>query len=451
MALPSQTERGTNNGRSVMVQPGGANATRIAIVVAGLVLLAGGIYGLSQWSGGARPADASTPESKPESKLATKPATPTKVAPDDKPDSKPDSKLDPKRDPKSDPILANKRAIGTDAKAPAQPPLTPATSPESSVATKPSPLANDPATPAPQPTGGAHASTTAPSGTSGASTPTTALAPAPGTTSDSLSTTNLDLSSASLIAQGDAAVSTGKLVEARALLSRALLARDTDEPTKETLRTKLTQLNANLVFSPTVTPGDSLVESYQVQSGDSLVRIAKRRELATDWRLIQRVNRIANPNALKLGQTVKLVKGPFHAVVNKNAYRVDVYAGSPEEPAGWLYIKSYRAGLGESDTTPLGNYVIKNASKLVNPPWTNPRTGEKFGADDPKNPIGEHWIGWQGVGESKGYTGYGFHGTIDPASIGQQKSMGCVRLASEDVAELYELLVEEVSVVRVLP
>lgn len=240
-------------------------------------------------------------------------------------------------------------------------------------------------------------------------------------------------------------------VEARRLLSRALLNPQTSDEQRAQLRDQLMTINKDLVFSPTLAANDPMAERYTVQAGDSLVRIARRRELATDWRLIQRVNRISNPNSLRAGQTLKLVRGPFHAVVNKAAYRVDVYQGSPDDPANWLFIKSYRVGLGEGNSTPLGNYVIKKNSKLVNPPWVNPRTGERFGADDPKNPIGEHWIGWQGVGDSAVNQGYGFHGTIEPDSIGQQRSMGCVRMASEDVGELYELLVEEVSVVRVLP
>ncbi|MEO0716931.1 MAG: L,D-transpeptidase, partial [Planctomycetota bacterium] len=86
-------------------------------------------------------------------------------------------------------------------------------------------------------------------------------------------------------------------------------------------------------------------------------------------------------------------------------------------------------------------------SKLVNPRWTNPRTGEHFEADDPENPIGEHWIGLQGLGESAVWEGYGIHGTTDPGSIGEDRSMGCVRLGHEDVAFVYELLVDGVSVV----
>jgi hypothetical protein len=192
-------------------------------------------------------------------------------------------------------------------------------------------------------------------------------------------------------------------------------------------------------------------EVYSIASGDSLVRVTKRRELAVDWRLIQRVNRISDPGALKIGQKLKLIRGPFHAIVHKADFRLDLFHGSPDEPERWQYIRSFRVGLGEGNSTPVGAFTIRSNSKLVNPHWVNPRTGEKFDANDPKNPIGEYWLGWDGVGDSALYKGYGLHGTIDPDSIGQQKSMGCVRMGAEDIKLIYELLVEQISTVKVVP
>jgi hypothetical protein len=165
--------------------------------------------------------------------------------------------------------------------------------------------------------------------------------------------------------------------------------------------------------------------------------------------LIQRVNKMADAHALKVGQKLKLVRGPFHAVVHKSEYRLDIFAGSPDEPDSWLYIRSFKVGIGENNGTPLGTFQIK--SKMQNPDWKNPRTGEKFSKDDPKNPIGEYWLGWQGLGDSAPITGYGIHGTVDPSSIGQAKSMGCVRLLDDDIKFVYELLATKISIVRVVP
>lgn len=251
-----------------------------------------------------------------------------------------------------------------------------------------------------------------------------------------------------LIDDGERALNSGQSVRARELFNKALrndLASDAD---KSMLRDKLQALSADLLFSGKVAPGDTWVEGYTVQSGDSYDRIRRRNQLAVDWRLLQRINHTP-PSKLKVGQKLKLVRGPFHAVVSKSNYRLDLYTGSPDDPSSWDFVRSFPVGLGENDGTPIGTFVVKQNSKLVDPPWTNPRTGEHFDASDPKCPIGEHWIGLTGLGSTSAFTGYGIHGTIEPDSIGQQRSMGCVRMGSEDVAQVFELLVEGISIVKI--
>jgi lipoprotein-anchoring transpeptidase ErfK/SrfK len=71
-------------------------------------------------------------------------------------------------------------------------------------------------------------------------------------------------------------------------------------------------------------------------------------------------------------------------------------------------------------------------------------------ADDPRNPLGERWIGLEGVsGSAVGMMAYGIHGTIEPESIGKSVSMGCVRLHNADVEQLYDLLVIDKSQVTI--
>lgn len=251
-----------------------------------------------------------------------------------------------------------------------------------------------------------------------------------------------------LIDDADRALNSGTSVKARELYNKALrheLASDAD---KAMLRDKLQSISMDLLFSSKIATGDTWVEGYAVQGGDSYDRIRKRNQLAVDWRLLERLNHTP-PSKLKVGQKIKLVHGPFHAVVSKSSYRLDLYTGSPDDPSSWDFVRSFKVGLGENDSTPIGTFVVKQGSKLVNPPWTNPRTGEHFDANDPKCPIGEHWIGLAGLGSTSAFTGYGIHGTIEPDSIGQQRSMGCVRMGAEDVAQVYELLVEGISIVKI--
>ena len=202
------------------------------------------------------------------------------------------------------------------------------------------------------------------------------------------------------------------------------------------------------MLGPTAYPNDPITETYTISPGDSLSRIAARQDLGTHWKLIQRVNGISNPSRIRVGQTLKLVRGPLHAVVRKGSYRLDLYHGPAERREDWVYIRSFDVGLGEGDSTPVGSFVVGDGSKLENPAWVNPRDGaERYNRNDPDNPVGEFWIGLQGLGDDAIHTGYGLHGTIEPETIGTQASMGCVRMLPGDIELLYEMLGEGESIV----
>lgn len=207
-------------------------------------------------------------------------------------------------------------------------------------------------------------------------------------------------------------------------------------------------ISAAILFSGTILPGDPYARSYVVQSGDSLARIARSQGLDADWRLIKRVNGIGDEGKLRAGQAVKVVPGAFHAIVDKSDFRMDLFLGDGPQR---VFVTSLPVGLGEYNSTPTGRFKVRPRSKLIDPAWTNPRTGEYHKPDDPKNPIGEHWIGIQGIDDSNAaIEGYGIHGTVEPNSIGHQASMGCVRMGAADIALVYELLTEPNSTVTIV-
>ena len=237
-----------------------------------------------------------------------------------------------------------------------------------------------------------------------------------------------------------------KPVDGRMLLSDALVTEKLDPADADRLRQTLAALNQKMVFGPDVAAGDPYARAYTVESGDILARLPKKLGLKTDYRFIQRINNLAT-DRLRETQRLKVVTGPFHAVVVKREFRMDLFEGDGDQR---VFVCSYPVGLGEYGATPEGVFAVRPNSKLINPRWVNPRTGQVFEPDDPQNPIGERWIGLVGVSDNiRDLAGYGIHGTIDPDSIGKQKSMGCIRMKAEDVEVVYELLMENVSRIEV--
>ena len=189
-------------------------------------------------------------------------------------------------------------------------------------------------------------------------------------------------------------------------------------------------------------------QGQPVQSGDLLKSIAEKHEIT--WELLCRLNNLSDPRKLRAGQTIKVVKGPFYAVVSKHDFTMDLYLGGSAGEKGSMYVMTFGVGLGRDDSTPTGIWMVEPHKKIKNPTYFSPRGEGVIDADDPKNPLGERWIGLTGIdGHAVGKASYGIHGTIEPDSIGKMASMGCIRLRNEDVERVFELLVEGKSTVMV--
>ena len=242
----------------------------------------------------------------------------------------------------------------------------------------------------------------------------------------------------SLLAAGRQAIGRNELVAARTYLSEAFS--QTVEPSRASLlRAELARLGNETIFSARIFPNDPLIERYVIQPGDALGKIAKANKVSAD--LLAQVNQIRDKNRIRAGRTIKVVKGPFRAIIDKRAHSLDVYLGT-------TFVKHFKVGLGADDATPSGQWRV--SVKLTNPTYYPPRGGRIITADDPENPLGERWIGLEGVGgEAAGQYRYGIHGTIEPESIGRNVSLGCIRMYNEDVEALYTYLIEKHSIVEV--
>ena len=238
-------------------------------------------------------------------------------------------------------------------------------------------------------------------------------------------------------------------VAARASLTRLLEGSATTTTDRLKAYDAINKVNAMLTFSERVLANDPYAKQYTVKEGDSLSNIRKSLNLDCEWRFLQRINHLPTERSIRIGQVLKTPTGAFHGEVRKSEFRLNIFEG---DGPGRVMVASYPIALGEFNSTPTGAFAIRPRSKLIDPEWRNPRTGQHFESNDPANPIGERWIGLKGIEpHNKNFEGYGIHGTTDLGSIGKQASMGCVRMLPQDVEMVYELLTEPNSIVTIAP
>jgi len=248
---------------------------------------------------------------------------------------------------------------------------------------------------------------------------------------------------------GMSQIADGKLALGRTTLSKVLTSGDPalTRADAQAIRDTLASVNKSLVFSDRALEDDTLVEAHTIASGELLSTVARKYKVT--YQFLEQVNGV-DARRIRVGQKIKSVKGPFHAVVDKSDFRLDAFVKDTD--GTMIYITSFAVGIGKDDSTPVGNFICRQGGKLENPGWTHPRTGKHYGPDDAENPIGEYWIALQGTDEhTKGVRGYGIHGTIDPDSIGKQASLGCVRMLAKDIEQVYRLLVDGHSTVAIQP
>jgi L,D-transpeptidase ErfK/SrfK len=162
------------------------------------------------------------------------------------------------------------------------------------------------------------------------------------------------------------------------------------------------------------------VEPYIVNANDQIAQIAK--QYNVPWQYLAKLNRIDDPRKLRPGRKMKVIQGPFSAIVEADSFLLTIHAYG-------YFVRAYPIGIGKDNTTPLGKLAVLN--KVVKPQYTDPH-GRVVDPDDPQNPLGPRWLD---LGNS-----YGIHGTIDPSSIGKAESRGCIRMRNPDVLEVFDML-----------
>lgn len=176
--------------------------------------------------------------------------------------------------------------------------------------------------------------------------------------------------------------------------------------------------------------------THVVAKGDTMGKIAgsfRKEGLVIDETSLAILNRIHNPNAIRIGQRIRCPIDPLHAVVEKKSYLLAVYVGEQ-------ILRLYWVGHGADDKTPVTEFVV--VEKLKDPDWYSP-DGHVYAAGSPENILGRYFLKF----DNPSYSGFGAHGTPYPETIGTMSSMGCIRMYDADIEELYHLLPRKAKVV----
>ncbi|MFC1675767.1 L,D-transpeptidase family protein [Planctomycetota bacterium] len=248
-----------------------------------------------------------------------------------------------------------------------------------------------------------------------------------------------------LIAEAQSLINTTptKIIKARMILND-VLGMHINRQQSRTVKAQLGQLAQDWLFSKNIFPQDSLCGSYLVQPGDQLRNIAKMYKVP--WEFLLTINNLPRAESLRAGKKIKIVNGPFHAIVHRSTFTMDIYLQKD------TFVKTFAIGLGkQSRQTPTGLWVVKPDGKVIKPVWTDTETGRTYYPNDEDYPLGSCWIALKGIeDDAVGQSGFGLHGTNEPNSIGTASSRGCIRLHNGEVMEVYNMLVPGLSQIRIV-
>ena len=233
-----------------------------------------------------------------------------------------------------------------------------------------------------------------------------------------------------------------RIIEARDKLNE-MLSTPLSRQQSEFAKKQLSNLAEKWLFGRAVLPGDTLCNNYKVKPGGRLESIG--RKFKVPYQILMQINNIRRPEALRAGETIKVIKGPFHARICLSTFTMDLYLQN-------TFVRSFPVSLGRTDReTPTGLWCVKPGGKLISPMWTDPDTGRIYHGTDSDYPLGSRWIGLQGLkGAAKGRTGFALHGTRNSGQVGQAVSRGCIRMNDKDVILMYDLLAPGLSQVLIV-
>jgi LysM repeat protein len=168
-----------------------------------------------------------------------------------------------------------------------------------------------------------------------------------------------------------------------------------------------------------------LAAPYRVLPGESLADIAQRHRITPE--LLAKINELDAAAALPPGQEIKVLPGPFSAVVDVATDRLTLmldgcYAGS---------FSLAELGSAVPLRVETGTPAEFTVSQKTTAPIYNGPHGE-IEADDPANPLGQYLLALGGE--------LAIHGTNPQATAPVQQPSGGIRMSATDIVDVYDIL-----------
>ena len=213
----------------------------------------------------------------------------------------------------------------------------------------------------------------------------------------------------------------GRLAEGLTQLSAWYDNPQLGETEQQQLCALLDQVAGTVIYSTK----DFLEPAYEVQPGDRLDEIGDRYKVP--WQLLAKINGVSDPQALRPGDRLKMVRGPFDAIIHLERRQLTLMLNG-------AYAGRFAIGVGHDFPPREGQYSV--ILKMPNPPYHG--LDRNIAGGDPANPLGTRWIGL-GTTPTED-SGYGIHGINDPNALGRPDQAGCIALGPRDVDDLFDIL-----------
>lgn len=158
---------------------------------------------------------------------------------------------------------------------------------------------------------------------------------------------------------------------------------------------------------------------YVVQAGDALPQIAER--FNVPWELLAKINGITQADQLPPGMQLKVIRGPFEAVVHLRRQELVLMVQG-------CYAGRFRIGIGRDAQGAQGVYQVRE--KTLQPRYYT--DSGVIEAGDPRNPLGAKWIGLGGR--------LGIHAAQDPSQFANPQAPGAIFLSPKDMDDVFDIL-----------